>query len=152
MACFPDLGLQWSCACSHGFSDLLGRVGNVVIRPRFVFGVLEVDMMVRKNDSGPQNSQELNTLFKCPGATWNKREVSTSAVHGISDWALGHQGTCLWSLPTSLSGNASVNMSLLQLEGMPRNPAPLSIPCPCYVWACPLPGGWYIPAQTRDDR
>lgn len=59
--------------------------------------------MGSSNETGPQNSQELNTLSKCPGATWNKKEVSTTEVHGIS-----HQGICLRPLPSSLSGCASV--------------------------------------------
>lgn len=68
-------------------------------------------MMGGSSETGPQNSQELNTLSECPGATWNKKEVSTTEVHGISS-----QGTCLWPLPSSLSGCASLIMSL---RGMP---------------------------------
>lgn len=70
-------------------------------------------MMGSSNETGPWNSQELNTLSKCPGATWNKKEVSTTEVHGMS-----HQGTCLWPLPSSLSGRAPV-IVWTGPEGMP---------------------------------
>ena len=39
-------------------------------RPEFVSGVLEAGMMVRRNDSGPQNSGTLNSAQKPPGVMW----------------------------------------------------------------------------------
>lgn len=41
-----------------------------VLRPGFISGVLEVGMMIRRNDSGPQNSRTLNTLSKGLGVPW----------------------------------------------------------------------------------
>lgn len=65
-------GLQWGWAYSHHpFWSAKPGIGGwtqaaQAPRPGIVSGVLEASTMVRRNDSGSQNSQELLTL--CPSA------------------------------------------------------------------------------------
>lgn len=66
MASFPDLGLQWGCACSQ-FLIYWAKRGREPKQDGVIgqgFWGPRGSMSVGRNDSHPQNSQELNTLSR----------------------------------------------------------------------------------------
>lgn len=94
-------------------------------------------MMVRRNDSGPQNSGILNCAQELPGVNRGQ--------HTCRPWGEGLDPSLPsrdspWPLHSCLSATPLGSLAFAGAGRNAQEPSHLAIPCPCHMRAQPLPG------------